>query len=70
MQVRENCRPGRKIALLNGLRIDVVEGFFRGPAPVPESNIFGVKTRVFDHAATTFFVRLMEVWICRRNVCC
>ena len=53
-----------KIPPLNELHGGVAEGFFRGPAPVPESMIL-VKTGFLDHDVTAFFLRLMqsvEMW--------
>ena len=58
----ENCWPGIRIPHLNGLQCGVTEGFFRGPAPVPECMVLGFNWRFRTTPRLHSFLRLMEVW--------
>ena len=56
------CWPGSRFPHLNGLHCGVAEGFFPGPAPVPESMVLGLKLACWTTPPTHSSLPLMEVW--------
>ena len=62
-----SCKCGKCWEGRTGLHHGVAEGYFRGPPPVPESMVLGLKLALWIR---TLFLGLMDVWNCGRKVYC